>query len=211
MKVALLFDGVSAFAPAADRLILETVDAIEQSLASEGNKVSRVPVLLDGRWVDRLRRGKFDIVFNMCEGIDGAATLEPAVISVLELLGIPFTGSGSFTTGLCLRKHAVNALLDQAGLPVPRFAHVRRGTPLPNVGFPAIVKPAAEDASLGVEQRSVVRTMRALTARVDSMLECWDELIVQRYIDGREVNVGLLGNTVLPISEIDFSGMPRGR
>lgn len=211
MKAALLFDGVSAFAPAADRLILETVDAIEQSLASEGNKVTRVPVTLDGRWVDKLRRGKFDIVFNMCEGIDGAATLEPAVISVLELLGIPFTGSGSFTTALCLRKHAVNALLDQAGLPVPRFALVRRGTPLVNVGFPAIVKPAAEDASLGVEQRSVVRNMRALTARVDSMLACWDELIVQRYVDGREVNVGLLGNTVLPISEIDFSGMPRGR
>jgi D-alanine-D-alanine ligase len=79
------------------------------------------------------------------------------------------------------------------------------------VGFPAICKPAAEDASLGVEQRSVVRTTRALTARVSAMLERWDEVLVQRYIDGREINVGILGDTVLPIAEIDFGAMPRGK
>jgi D-alanine-D-alanine ligase len=78
------------------------------------------------------------------------------------------------------------------------------------VGFPAICKPAAEDASVGVEQRSVARTMRALTARVDAMLELWDEVLVQRYVDGREINVAILGDTVLPISEIDFGAMPRG-
>src|SRR5205085_4339489 len=82
---------------------------------------------------------------------------------------------------------------------------------LSSVGFPTICKPAPEDASLGVEQRSVVRTMRALTTRVDAMLERWDEVLVQRYVDGREINVGILGDTVLPISEIDFGAMPRGK
>src|SRR5204862_6270481 len=114
-------------------------------------------------------------------------------------------------TSLCLRKHVMNALLDRAGLPIPRFTTVRRGGSLASVGFPTICKPAAEDASLGVEQRSVVRTMRALTARVDAMLERWDEVLVQRYVDGREINVGILGDTVLPISEIDFGAMPRGK
>ena len=79
-----------------------------------------------------------------------------------------------------------------------------------SVGFPAICKPAAEDASVGIEQRSVVRSMRALTARVDAMPRGWDEVLVQRYIDGREVNVGILGDDVLPISEIDFADMPQG-
>jgi D-alanine-D-alanine ligase len=88
---------------------------------------------------------------------------------------------------------------------------VRRGDPVVSVGFPAIVKPAAEDASLGVEQRSVVKNMRQLAERVGAMLELWDEVLVQRYVDGREVNVGILGNVVLPISEIDFSKMPSGR
>ncbi|HXD48032.1 MAG TPA: hypothetical protein VN600_04635 [Gemmatimonadaceae bacterium] len=211
MKIAILFDGASAYATKPDQLILGTVEAIEQSLVSEGNTVGYLPVYQDGKWIDKLRRGKFDLAFNMCEGIDGVAALEPAVISVLELFKMPFTGASSYTTALALRKHVVNGVLDKAGLPIPRFAAIRRGDPLVSVGFPAIVKPAAEDASLGVSQQSVVRTMRQLAERVGAMLELWDEVLVQRYVDGREVNVGVLGDAVLPISEIDFGKMPRGR
>ncbi len=210
MKIALLFDGLSALGAAADVLILETVEAIEDVLQLEGNQVVRIPVNPDGRWVERLRRGKLDLAFNLCEGVDGVAAAEPAVVAVLELLEIPFTGSSSWTTGLCLRKHLVNAMLDRASLPIPNFALARRGGTLRSVGFPAICKPAAEDASVGVEQRSVVRSMRALAARVGAMHERWDEVIVQRYIDGREVNVGILGEEVLPIAEIQFGAMPKG-
>ena len=211
MKIAILFDGASALARSPDLLILDTLQAIERALAAEGNQVVRVPVLMDGRWIERLRRGRFDLAFNMCEGIDGVAAYEPSVIGVLELFALPYTGSSSYTTSLCLRKHVVNAVLERAGLPIPRFTTVRRGGTLSSVGFPAICKPAAEDASVGVEQRSVVRTTRALTARVDAMLERWDEVLVQRYVDGREINVGVLGDTVLPIAEIDFGRMPRGK
>lgn len=211
MKVAILFDGASAFAKNPDALILETVNAIGASLVSEGNEVGQIGVFQDGKWIEKLRRGKYDLVFNMCEGIDGIATLESAVISVLELFKIPFTGSSSYTAAVCLRKHVVNGILEKEGLPVPRFAMIRRGDPLTTVGFPAIVKPAAEDASIGIEQRSVVRNTRQLAARVDAMLEVWEEVLVQRYIDGREVNVGILGDTVLPIAEIDFGRMPAGR
>jgi len=210
MKIAILFDGASAFALAADQAILGTVEAVAASLAAEGNSIVRIPVQPDARWVDKLRRARVDFVFNLCESIDGVAALEPAVISVLELLGLPYSGSSSWTTSLCLRKHVVNAALDRAGLPVPKFAVVRAGSAIPSVGYPAICKPAAEDASIGVEQRSVVRTGRALTERVSSMLERWDEIIVQRYIEGREVNVGILGDAVLPIAEIDFGRMPKG-
>lgn len=208
MKIAILFDGLGAAAP--DQLIIGTVAAIEASLASEGNEIVRLPVLPDARWIERVRRARVDLVFNLCEAIDGVATLEPPVISVLELLGIPFTGSSSWTTSMCLRKHVVNAALERSGLPVPKFAVVRRGGAIPSVGFPTICKPAAEDASIGVEQRSVVRSTRALTERVGAMLERWDEVLVQRYVDGREVNVGILGDAVLPISEIDFARMPKG-
>src|SRR4051794_34138561 len=176
MKVAILFDGASAYATKPDQLILGTVEAIEQSLGTEGNEVGLIPVFHDGKWIERLRRGKFDLAFNVCEGIDGVAMYEPPVIGVLELFGIPYTGSSSYTTSLCLRKHVVNAVLERAGLPVPRFTTVRRAGSLSSVGFPSICKPAAEDASLGVEQRSVVRNMRSLTTRVDAMLERWDEV-----------------------------------
>ncbi len=211
MKIALLFDGMSALGQAADLLILETVEAIEKSLVDEGNQVVRVPVALDGRWVERVRRGKFDLAFNLCECIDGIAAYEPAVISVLEVLSIPYTGSSSWTTAFCLRKHVVNALLERAGLPVPRWAVVTPGSTLPTVGFPAICKPAAEDASVGVEQRSVVRNMRALAARVDAMHERWNEVLVQRFVDGREVNVGIVDGMTLPVAEIEFDAMPKGK
>ncbi len=210
MKIALLFDGASAFAATPDQAIVGTVNAVAACLTAEGNEIVRVPVHPDARWIERLRRAHADLAFNLCESIDGVAACEPAVVSVLELLGIPFTGSSSWTTSLSLRKHVTNAALERAGLPVPRFAVVRRGGAIPSVGFPAICKPAAEDASIGVEQRSVVRTSAALADRVGAMHERWDEVLVQRYVEGREVNVGILGDAVLPIAEIDFGRMPKG-
>jgi D-alanine-D-alanine ligase len=210
MKIALLFDGLSALGKTPELQLLDAIEAVETALLDWATEVVRVPVSNDGRWVERLRRGKFDLVFNICEGIDGEAIHEPRVISVLELLGVPFTGSGSWTTALTLRKNVVNGLLDRAGLPVPRWTHIRRGEEVTSVGFPAICKPVAEDASVGIEQRSVVRSMRALTARVEAMFEGWDEVLVQRFIDGREVNVGILGDDLLPIAEIDFGDMPKG-
>lgn len=208
MKVGILYDGLSAVS--ADQLIATTVDAVASELEAEGNVVLRVAVGPNAQWIERLRRARVDFVFNLCESVDGVAALEPPVIAVLELLNIPHSGSSSWTTALCLRKHIVNGLLEGAGLPVPRFTVVRRGGSIPSVGFPAICKPAAEDASIGVEQRSVVRTTRQLTERVGAMLERWDEVLVQRYVEGREVNVGILGDATLPIAEIDFGRMPKG-
>jgi len=210
MRVALLFDGASALAASPDLLIIQTVEAIETALEQEGNRVVRVPVMTDGKWIDRIKRGRFDVAFNMCEGIDGVAELEPPVIAVLELFGVPYTGGSSYTTSLCLRKHVVNALLSHAGLPVPPWITLCRGGRVRSVGYPAIIKPAAEDASIGVEQRSVVRSSRALKARVEAMLVSFDDVIVQRYVEGRELNVGIVGDVVLPIAEIDFATMPKG-
>ena len=211
MKIALLFDGASALGARPDLLILDTVEAIERVLVSDGHAVVRVPVHDDARWVERVRRGKFDFAFNMCEGIDGIAAMESPVIAVLELLELPYTGASSWTTALCLRKHLTNAILDRAGLPVPSYGVARRGGAIPAVEFPAICKPAAEDASIGVEQNSVVRSGRALRRRLAEMHQRWEEVMVQRFVEGREVNVGIVAGDVLPIAEIRFDDMPRGK
>ena len=210
MKIGVLFDGMSALGAQPDALILESVEAVENAIADWGHQHVRVPVNPDGRWVERVRRAKFDLVFNLAEGIDGVAAFEPMVISVLELFGIPFTGNTSTTAALCLRKNVINTVLDRAGLPVPRWALARKGEKFSSVGFPAICKPAAEDASIGIEQRSVVRSGRALAERIEAMHDRWDEVIVQQYIDGREINVGIVDGEVLPIAEINFGEMPRG-
>lgn len=216
MKIAIIFDGPAALGRTPDVAILGSVEAVEAALAVDGHTAVRVPVNADGRWVERLRRARVDLVFNLCEGIDGLGGFEPAVVGALDLLGLPYTGASAWTAAICLRKHVVNAHLRNAGLPVPRFGVARRPAqgapaPLPAIGFPAICKPAAEDASLGVEQRSVVRTAEDLARRVAEMHERWEEIVVQRYVDGREVNVGIVGDQVLPVAEIDFARMPRGK
>ena len=104
MKIAVLFDGMSALGANPDVLILESVEAIENSIEDWGHQHVRIPINPDGRWVERVRRGNFDLAFNLCEGIEGIAAYEPLVISVLELFGIPFTGNSSTTAALCLRK-----------------------------------------------------------------------------------------------------------
>ncbi|MGH7461573.1 MAG: D-alanine--D-alanine ligase family protein, partial [Longimicrobiales bacterium] len=102
------------------------------------------------------------------------------------------------------------ALLRDAGLPVPEWACVEvKRRKLYWDRFPAIVKPAAEDASIGITQSSVVRNRRELARAIDAA-ERFERVLVQRFVEGREFNVGIVGKTLLPVNEIDFSQMPAG-
>ncbi len=142
-----------------------------------------------------------DAVFNLCEGIDGDAGLEPLVAAWLELLGLPYTGNGP---------EALFRAFDKALVPgptAPRFvatnAFFRR-----RVRFPAIVKPRFADASLGIDRRSVVRTVEELRARVAEVNARFGDAIVEEYVEGREFNVAILDGAALAVSEIDFTRLP---
>ena len=93
MKVAVIFDGVSAAecvgTTSPEQQIIETIEAVDAALSAEGHRVERVPVNPDGRWFERVRRGKYDLVFNLCEGVAGVADMEPAVIAALEMFFCP--------------------------------------------------------------------------------------------------------------------------
>jgi len=92
---------------------------------------------------------------------------------------------------------------------VPRWT-VAQGKIEDDFPLPAIVKPAAEDASAGLDRGSVVADRKALRARVAAMTEQFDEVLVQEYVPGREFNVGFVGTRTLPLAEIDFARMPEG-
>lgn len=162
----------------------------------------------DLRWLQAVRGA--DLVFNLCEGIGGISRYETLVAATLELVGVPFTGAGAWTITVCHNKPLVNALLHSQGLPVPPWSVPQNGRIPQNFPLPAIVKPAAEDASVGIDQRSVVSTRRALRERVEALAQQFGEVMVQQYIPGREIAVGIVGDTVLPLSEIDFAAMPPG-
>ena len=213
MKVGLLYDDISSRPNATeDELsILESLDAVDDAICELGYTPVWIPVppRMD-TWVELLTHSSIDVLFNLYEGIGVDSTNEVRVAGIVELAGIPMTGCSAETLGLMRRKDRVNALLRGAGLPVPDWAAI---TPADRKiywdKFPAIVKPAAEDASIGITQQSVARNRRELSKAIDAA-QRFQRLLVQHFVKGREFNVGIVGRQVLPVNEIDFSKMPAG-
>ncbi|HJP58277.1 MAG TPA: ATP-grasp domain-containing protein [Gemmatimonadales bacterium] len=210
MRVAIIYDAGSAeWSPQDVAAVLDNIHEVRAALRSRGHDVELVPVrALEFRWLGRARRA--DLIFNLCEGINGHARFEDYVVSTLELTGVPFTGCRAWPTTVAHRKHVANTVMAAAGLPVPAFLLARANKIPSSFPLPAIVKPAAEDASVGIDAGAVCTTRKALRQRVSQMLEQFEEVIVQEYVAGREFNVGFVGSRMLPISEIDFAGMPEG-
>jgi D-alanine-D-alanine ligase len=210
MKVAILFDaGSDEWSPQDVAAVVANVHEVRDVLRRRGHEVELLPVRLgDFRWLARARRA--DLVFNLCEGINGHARFEDFVVGTLELTGVPFTGCRTWPTSVCHRKHVANTLLSAAGLPVPAYMLAQANKTPSEFPLPAIVKPAAEDASVGIDNGAVCTSKRALRKRVAQMLEQFEEVLVQEYVAGREFNVGFIGKRMLPIAEIRFDTLPDG-
>ena len=161
-------------------------------------------------WLEELIDGQFRLAFNLCEGLSGHASQEHLPAAAVEMLGLPLTGAGSLTLSLCLRKDKTSAFLAQNGVRVPAGTVVRADETPDWTRFPAIVKPVAEDGSCGIFPDCVVRNRAELRAALERGFQTWDRMLVQRYVDGREFNVAIVGDRVLPHSEIAFRGLPRG-
>ncbi len=166
--------------------------------------------------LEALHRDPPDVVFNLCESLRADARHESMVPALLDLVGAPYTGSGAITLGLALRKDRTKALLRARGVPTPEGFVVESRERLRDckLTFPLIVKPTREDASVGISSSSVVNDPAALQAAVELVLDGLAQpALVERFVDGREIYVSLLGNRppdALPLHEIDFSGMPEG-
>ncbi len=209
MKVAIIFDaGSEEWTPQDVAAVVANVHEVRDVLRSRGHDVTLVPIRLgDLRWLSRVSRA--DLIFNLCEGVNGHARFEDYVVGALELAGVPFTGCRHWAITIAHRKHVANTLLASAGVPIPAFT-LAHGNKLPaEFPLPAIVKPAAEDASVGIDNGAICTSKKALKKRVAQMLEQFEEVLVQEYVAGREFNVGFVGRRMLPISEISFN-MPEG-
>ncbi len=170
-----------------------------------------IPVKVGRTIFTQLDKESFDIIYNLCEGYMGRVQGESWMAAFLDLLGIPYTGSDSFTLGLCLDKARTNDTLKANGIPTPRyqvFVHPDEVID-PAMAFPLIVKPLHEDGSLGIDQGSVVGTEDKLRARAGYIIKTYRQpALAEEFIDGRELNVAIMGNPpeleILPVSEIVF-------
>jgi D-alanine-D-alanine ligase len=199
-------------------LIREEVVAIESSLRDGGFHPYVLAVQSFSKdWIQVLSDLSPRFIFNLCEELDGRSELEMCLAGLLELTGIPYTGSNPFTLGLALNKFYVKQILRSAGVPTAkgfvRFpgqkAAIQRG-----MRFPMLVKPSRQDASLGINGNSVCHSAEALEKQIQYIHEVYEqEALIEEYLDGREFNVSVVGDRnpeVLAISEIDFSGLPEG-
>ncbi len=191
--------------------VLDTVEQVEKALAQAGHDVRRLGVCRDpGKLLAGLRRERPDVVFNLFEGLADQSDTEAHAAGVLDWLGVPYTGSPYLTLCLARNKHLTKHLLQGAALPTPAFQVVDE-LPLAEcrLGWPVIVKPATQDASVGLDQGSVVTDQGRLEERVASLLENYGPpVLVEQFIRGREFNVGLIETPelrVLPPSEILFT------
>ncbi len=210
MKIGILFDGGSQDWDQKDvAAVLANVTEIQGHLRRSGHEATPIPVHLgDVSWLRRVQRN--DLIFNLCEGVNGFARYEDFAVAALELTRVPFTGCPSWPVTICHRKHIANTLLAAAGVPVPPFVLARGITPPSGLRYPVIVKPSGEDASVGIDSGAVCTTRKALRDRLAKVCEQWDEVLIQEYVPGREVNVGFIGRDILPLSEIVFDRMPAG-
>lgn len=197
--------------------VLEEIGAVEDALSALGHEpfllAVRNEILSIVHWLKEIEP---DVVFNLCESVYGNSCLEMNVPALLELLRFPYTGSPPLTLGLCQDKAKVKDILVSRGIPTPRYKVFER-VPLRVKGhlFPVIVKPVHEDGSLGISTQSVVMSEEALLERIDYVIRKYQQpALVEEFIDGREINVGLMESNgqvkPLPLSEIDYSDFPEG-
>lgn len=198
-------------------IIREEVGAVEDALREGG--FSPYVLSIDHfskELVQTLYRISPRFVFNLCEEINGKTELEMCVAGLLDMMGLPYTGSGPFALGLALNKWHVKRLLRASGIPSARgYVLCPGGKPEHRAArYPVIVKPAHEDASLGINSSSICRNASQLERQASYIHNIYkQEALIEEYLDGREFNVSVLGERdpqVLAISEIDFSGLPEG-
>lgn len=188
-----------------------TVKAIAAALASAGHQV----VLIEGDEdaYPKLRELRPDMVFNICEGLQGESR-ESQIPAMLEMLGIPYTGSGVLALALSLDKVAAKKMLLYHGVPTPTFRTIDPGQPVEweGLSFPLFVKPANEGSSMGIGPESKVNNPAELIDRVRYVHEMYRQAaLVEEFVDGREFTVGLVGNenpTIFPIIEINYNLVP---
>lgn len=178
----------------------ETIEAITRALESGGHRVT----FLEGSLslVEALPRVKPDICFNICEGHFGDAR-EAHVPAILEMMRIPYTGSRVMTLALALDKPMTKRVLSYHNLPTPAFQTFERvNEPLdPDISFPVFVKPSREGTGMGVSPDSIVQDEEQLREQLRVQFERYDQpILVEHFIDGREVTVGVVGNLPGPVA-----------
>jgi len=203
--------------------VRDSAKAITRALAEGGHTVELTGVhgVEVYAVLAQVRAAKYDLLFNLCESMDNNSLNEPTFAGLLDLFGIRYTGADLLALASCLHKQRTKDILLAHNVATPPYRYFVDAAALEDPGlealdYPWFVKLAHEDASLGITEANVVRDATALRARsLELMTEFKQAVIAERYVEGREINVTVIGNgaaaRTLPLHEIDFAAMPSDR
>lgn len=192
------------------------IEAIADALRDLGHEPSTLAI--DGRpqTLTKVVRNDADLFFNLVESYAGDDTMEMHFAAFLDLVGKRYTGAGPQGSYLAMDKAIAKKIIRYHDLYTPYSALVDKGRIeyAQDIRFPVIVKPAAEDASKGIDASSVVNSLKELFERIAYMHEEFDSpALLEEYIEGREIYAAVLGNEkpeALPLIELDLSKLPDG-
>lgn len=195
--IGILMGGVSG-----ERSIsLKTGKAVHDALVCRGYQATRIDVDSSLPW--KLRNKKVKVAFLALHGCGGE---DGTVQGLLEVMGIPYTGSGVQASAIAMNKSVTNALMRSKGIPVPPGIMIRRdekATSPKTLTWPLVVKPTTEGSTLGV---SIVRSPSQWKHALDRAFQQGSEALVESYIAGREIAISVLDGEALPSVEVIAPG-----
>lgn len=163
-----------------------------------------VPIDADAMLPQQLRTKKISVAFVALHGSGGE---DGTVQGLLEIMGIPYTGSGVGASAVCMDKGLTRVVLQSAGIPVPAGKTLQASQPLPhppaNLGWPVVVKPCTEGSSIGV---SIVKSPSGWKNALAKAFQYGQQAVVEKYIPGREVAIGVLDELIFPGVEVIAPG-----
>ncbi len=200
-RVGVLYGGISS----EREVSLVSGTSVGSALCEAGYPVE----MIDVRDVPmgQLTRARMDVAFIALHGAFGE---DGGIQSVLEVQGVPYTGSGPLASRLAMDKAEAKDRFRRAGVPTPEGAVIEAAQPeelqlaaARPFGFPVVIKPVANGSSVGV---SVVSSEEGLAPALRKAFQVDDRLLAERFIDGRELTVGILDDQPLPIIELLYDG-----
>jgi D-alanine-D-alanine ligase len=214
--ITILYDAIEdeETDPQADRPVYrEVAEVLEQ----RGYTVSVLGARPDVRQlVAQIENDRSDLIFNLCESLGGVDRHEIEVAALLELLDKPFTGTGSLGLTLAHDKALAKKIFSFHGICYPKFCTIAAGQVewSDELQFPLFVKPSNTDSSAGIDEHALVANVKELMERISFIhTEIKAPALIEEFIEGRELFVGVLGNDppeALPIVEWDFSNVEDG-
>lgn len=213
MRVLVLHSDVAPDARPDELDTLAAAEAVAVALMGQGHVVVQAPFVPDRDALQALLRDR-DVVFNLVESVFGRDELAMLAPAMLEQLGCAYTGSNAAAIALTADKPATKRLLRAAGLATPDWAEGPDWSGL-DAGSRYIVKSATADASIGLDDHAVVSGTGVRARARTCAAEFGGRWFAERYVDGREFNVALLGEggipRVLPLAEMRFTDWPADR